>query len=137
MTRFMPLSLAASGLAAVLVFAAPGARAQDEGSSNIMKQLPNATQASVAGASPVNVAGALNYCIETEAVSDEDGTPTLVSLSKKYDAVPADHAGNKDYAIGTAGEFVAGGQTTTITGLPADDQKKLCGTVLSRAKSLL
>lgn len=124
------------GFAFLGTVAAVGLMVSSAQAADFSKTMPDATSvASINAASPANVAGALNYCIETDAVSDEDGTPTLVSLSKKSNAVPADQSGNMDYAYGTAGQFFVGGKATTMASMPHDEQKKLCGAVLSRAKS--
>ncbi|NHN88147.1 alcohol dehydrogenase [Acetobacter conturbans] len=96
-----------------------------------------ASSADVASVSPANVAGLLNYCVETNLVSHDDGDSLQAAVNAKTNAVPNDQNGNMDYAIGTTGEFLISGKRSTITSLDQPAQGKVCSSVLTRAKSLI
>ncbi|GBQ92820.1 hypothetical protein AA23498_1558 [Acetobacter nitrogenifigens DSM 23921 = NBRC 105050] len=149
MTRLSTHVLAALAVAAGLASVSPAARADQPapvskgGETATSDKNPTgtnlavATAAQVAEISPANVAGLLNYCVETEQVSHEDGDAVQTALNAKTNAVPTDHAGNMDYAIGTAGQFLVGGKASTLTGLDQPAQGKLCTVVLARSRSLI
>ncbi|GBQ23715.1 hypothetical protein AA0472_1192 [Acetobacter estunensis NRIC 0472] len=95
-----------------------------------------ASASDVAAVSPANLAGLLNYCIMTDHISHEDGDALQTAVNEKTNAVPTDQRGNMDYAVGSTGQFEINGQRSTITSLESDAQGRVCGAVLTRAKTI-
>ncbi|MFT8718004.1 alcohol dehydrogenase [Acetobacter sp.] len=137
MTRFHLHIVAAAALAAGSASFILPAHAADL--PPVYGQSPTtvATPGDVASVSPANVAGLLNYCVETELVSHDDGDVLQAKVNAKTNAVPMDQNGNMDYAIGSSGQFLISGKRSTITSLDHDSQGKVCSAVLTRAKSLI
>ncbi len=96
-----------------------------------------ASPAEVASISPTNLAGLLNYCVETELVSHDDGDSVQTALNAKTNAVPMDQNGNVDYAIGSAGQLSIAGKATSVPQLDTAAQGKVCSAVLARSKSMI
>ncbi|GBQ30740.1 hypothetical protein AA12717_3563 [Gluconacetobacter sacchari DSM 12717] len=101
----------------------------------IVNDFAPATVSGVGGISLANLAGVLNYCVDVNLVSHQDGDAVQTAINAKTGATPPDQRGNVDYAVGTAGQFIVGGTTSTLTRLEAADQGKICSAVLTRAKS--
>jgi len=91
----------------------------------------------VASADPVEVAGLLNYCTETNYVSYDDGFQVLQSYNKKTNAVPEGQEGNMNYARGTAGQMLVNGKTYSLPMSVVPVREKACKAVLARAKAAL
>ncbi|NHO31299.1 alcohol dehydrogenase [Acetobacter fallax] len=145
MIRFSPRALAAFAITAGITSASLPALAGDmlaqptttpEGRPSAAGILP-ATGAEVASVTPVNLAGLLNYCVETELVSHDDGDSVQTALNAKTNAVPSDQNGNMDYAVGSAGQMIVAGKVTTVTPLDTGAQGKICSAVLARSKSMI
>ncbi|MBB2205503.1 alcohol dehydrogenase [Gluconacetobacter takamatsuzukensis] len=135
MVRFSPRAVAA--FAAVAGFSMMSLAARADEKAPIMSAEAPVVPAAVAAISPVNLAGIVNYCIETSLVSHADGDALQTSLNAKTNAVPPGQAGNVDYAVGSSGEFVVAGAVSTITKLSLPDQGKICTAAVARAKSLI
>lgn len=138
MIRFSPQAIAV--LAAAVGFATqsfPMRAAQAEDRAPIVNDFTPVTVGAVGAITPVNLAGVLNYCIETNLISHHDGDAVQTSLNAKTHATPPDQTGQVDYADGSAGQFVVGNTTSTITKLDATNQAKTCQAVLARAKSAI
>ena len=133
MIRLSSCVLAALALSAGIASSVVSARADDHPLT--VPNLPVASVSDVASISPVNVAGLLNYCIEVELVSHDDGDSVQTALNTKTNAVPSDQTGNMDYAIGSAGQLSVNGKASTITPMDTAGQGKMCSAVLTRAKS--
>lgn len=136
MIRFSPRVFAA--LVAVTGFATqslPAHAEQSEDRAPITNNFAPATASAVGAITPANLAGVLNYCIETNLVSHQDGDALQKAINAKTNATPPDQTGNVDYAAGSTGQFIVSGTTLTLTKLDAADQGKTCSAVLSRAKS--
>ncbi|MBB2166780.1 alcohol dehydrogenase [Gluconacetobacter aggeris] len=111
--------------------------AHAEDRAPIVNDFAPVTAAAVGAITPVNLAGVLNYCIETNLVSHQDGDAVQTSLNAKTHAVPPGQTGHVDYAVGSAGQFIVGNTISTITRLDASGQAKTCSAVLARAKSAI
>ncbi|MCE0742877.1 alcohol dehydrogenase [Acetobacter sicerae] len=137
MTRFYLRVLAATSFVAGAASVALSAHAAELPAVYGKAPTAVASPADVASVSPANVAGLLNYCVETNQVSHDDGDSLQAAINAKTNAVPMDHNGNMDYAIGSSGEFLINGNRSTITSLEPAAQGNVCSSVLARAKSLI
>ena len=89
------------------------------------------------GVSPVNLAGIMNYCVELQYLSYDEGNPALYGLSEKYKATEQT-VGNEDYALGTAGFFNSNGKRYYLVAYTnEDDRRAACHNALKAAQPLL
>ncbi|GBR05960.1 alcohol dehydrogenase [Acetobacter oeni] len=145
MIRVSPRALAAFAITAGIASASLPALADDmlpqpvpspEGRPSAAGITP-ATGAEIASVTPATLAGLLNFCVEANFVSHDDGDSVQTALNAKTNAVPSDQNGSMDYAIGTAGQMVVSGKTSTIAPLDPATQTRICSTVLARSKSMI
>jgi hypothetical protein len=98
---------------------------------------------SVGAASPTNLAGLLQYCVQNNYLgggSAASAGSVKDSLLSKFTGSTAAPASNAGFTSGINGVLDTGnGQSTTLggTGIQAQVTQKVCGEVLSHAKSLL
>lgn len=97
---------------------------------------PSASDTSLAGVSPDNIAGLLNFCTQVEYISYDEGNPPLDGLIAKYHSVNMT-GGSKDYAIGTAGLLNHNGTNFDIKTLPLEQKKAVCASAVKAAQPLL
>lgn len=135
MIRFSPRIIAI--LVATTGLSAFSLTAQAEDRAPFVNEAPPAAAPAVAAIAPADLAGVLNYCIETNFVTHGNGDAVQTALNAKTHAVPPDQHGNVDYATGTTGQFIVGNALSTITKLSAPDQGKICSLVVARAQSLI
>ncbi|GBR11668.1 alcohol dehydrogenase [Gluconobacter frateurii] len=89
------------------------------------------------GVSPANLAGIMNYCVELQYLSYDEGNPALYGLSEKYKATEQT-VGNEDYALGTAGYFNSNGKRYYLVAYTnEDDRRAACHNALKAAQPLL
>lgn len=112
------------GLAGGMASAAPAPA--DSGSAS----------SSLTGATPDNIAGLLNYCVEVEYLSYDEGNPPLDGLIAKYHSVNQT-GGSMDYAIGTAGFINHASDRFDVKSLPVDGRKAVCQSAVKAAQPLL
>ncbi|EHH67869.1 alcohol dehydrogenase [Gluconobacter morbifer] len=126
------------GLALGLGLVSTAAMAQDDAQTvpppPAVKGTPGKDFSSV---SPTNLAGIMNYCIEEEYVSYDEGNPVLYGLAEKYKATEQT-VGNYDYALGTAGYFNSNGkQYYLVAYTNEDDRRAACHAALQAAQPML
>lgn len=98
---------------------------------------------SVSAASPTNVAGLLQYCVQNNYLSGGSANAAAAAkgaLLSKFTGSSADPSSDSNFASGSNGVLQTGnGQSTTLGGggVKAQITQKVCGDVLSHAKSLL
>jgi hypothetical protein len=97
---------------------------------------------SLSSAPPTNIAGLLQYCVKNDALGGNaaEGTSVQQSLLQKATGSSADPTDNSSFTSGASGLVDTGnGKTMNLngSGVPASLTDKLCGEVLSHAKSLL
>jgi hypothetical protein len=98
---------------------------------------------SVSSASPTNIAGILQYCVQNNdlgGASASSASSVQSSLLSKYTGSSTAPTSNSAYTSGSNGELQTGnGQTTSLggSGLKAEATQKVCSMVLSHAKSLI
>ena len=89
------------------------------------------------GVSPTNLAGIMNYCVEQQYVSYDEGNPVLYGLSEKYKATEQT-VGNFDYALGTAGYFDSNGKRFYLVAYTnEDDRRAACHAAVKAAQPML
>lgn len=98
---------------------------------------------SVSSASPTNVAGLLQYCVQNNYLDGSSGnaaSSVKQSLLSKFTGSAADPTANANFTSGSNGVLDTGnGQSTTLggTGIKAQVTQKVCSEVLSHGKSML
>jgi hypothetical protein len=98
---------------------------------------------SLSSASPTNVAGLLQYCVQNNYLgggSADAATSAKDSLLSKFTGSSADPTSNAGFTSGSNGVLDTGnGHSTTLggSGIKAQLTQKICDQVLSHAKSLL
>ncbi len=98
---------------------------------------------SVGAASPNNLAGLLQYCVQNNylgGASANTASSVQSSLLSKIDGSSTPPADNSGFSSGAAGVLDTGnGQSTTLggTGIKAQVTQKVCGMVLQHAQSQL
>jgi hypothetical protein len=98
---------------------------------------------SVSSASPTNLAGLLQYCVQNNYLSGgsaDAASSAKESLLSKFTGSSSDPTSNTDFTSGNSGVLDTGnGQSTTLggTGVKGQITQKVCSEVLSHAKSML
>lgn len=100
---------------------------------------------SVGAASPTNLAGLLQYCVQNNylgGATDSGSAPASVqqSLLSKFTGSATPPANDSGYSAGASGDLSTGnGQNVALggTGLKAQITQRVCAQVLSHAKSML
>jgi hypothetical protein len=98
---------------------------------------------SVSSASPTNLAGLLQYCVQNNYLgggSASAASSAKESLLSKFTGSSSDPASNAGFTSGSNGVLDTGnGQSTTLggTGVKAQITQKACSEILSHAKSML
>jgi len=98
---------------------------------------------SVGSASPTNLAGVLQYCVQNNylgGASASSATSAKASLLSKFTGSSTAPSSDSGYSAGSNGLLDTGnGQTTSLggSGLKAQMTQKVCGMVLSHAQSML
>ncbi len=95
---------------------------------------------SVGAASPNNLAGLLQFCVQNNYLGGTDASSVQSSLLSKFDGSPQPPAQNSGFASGASGILNTGnGQSTTLggSGIKAQITKKVCDMVLQHAQSQL
>ncbi len=95
---------------------------------------------SVGAASPNNLAGLLQFCVQNNYLGGTDASSVKSSLLSKFDGSSQPPAQNSGFASGASGILDTGnGQSTTLggTGIKAQVTKKVCDMVLQHAQSQL
>ncbi len=118
--------------------------------SNMMQNMPgmsnmtgSAALPSVTSASPTNLAGILQYCVQNNdlgATSASSASSVKDSLLNKFTGSSSTPTSDPAYTSGSDGELQTGnGQTTSLggAGLKAEATQQVCSMVLSHAKSLI
>jgi len=88
------------------------------------------------GISPDNLAGLLNYCVELQYLSYDEGNPPLDGLIAKYKSVNMT-GGSMDYATGTAGYMTRNGTRYDMAALQIDQRKTTCQNAVKAAQPML
>ncbi|GAB6967238.1 hypothetical protein JCM25156A_12750 [Komagataeibacter kakiaceti JCM 25156] len=93
----------------------------------------------VASATPADLGGVMNYCIQSNYLDSKEAWPVLAALNKKTNDVPSDSKGNMSYADGSTGLLKVGGGQPPISleDASADIRTQACAKVEARAKSML
>lgn len=108
--------------------------------------LTGMAQPSVGAASPTNLAGLLQYCVQNNylggATTGSASAPSTVqqSLLSKFTGSSTPPANDSSYTAGANGDLSTGnGQNVALggTGLKAQLTQRVCAQVLSHAKSML
>ncbi len=108
-----------------------------------MSSMGSMSLPSVSAASPTNVAGLLQYCVQNNYLSGGSADAAAAAkgaLLSKFTGSSANPASDSNFASGSNGVLQTGnGQSTTLggSGIKAQITQKVCGEVLSHAKSLL
>jgi hypothetical protein len=132
---------------AVAQYAAP-AHAQ---LSNMMQNMPGMSSMtggssalpSVSSASPTNLAGILQYCVQNNDLGGASATSAASvkdSLLSKFTGSSSTPSSDPAYTSGSDGQLQTGsGQTSSLggSGLKGEATKQVCSMVLSHAKSLI
>ncbi len=145
LTRLLPATLAVSAL-----FVAPPARAQ------LLNQLQSAAPSvsvpsaggalgalggggvpSVGSASPGNLAGVLQYCIQNNDVSGGSASSVQSQLMSKLGGQASSDPGYGAGQGGTLQTGPGGGYSLGGTGIKQEVTRKVCNMVLQRAQSML
>ena len=98
---------------------------------------------SVSSASPTNLAGLLQYCVQNNYLSGgsaDAASSAKESLLSKFTGSSSDPTSNTGFTSGNNGVLDTGnGQSTTLggSGIKAQITQKVCSEVLSHAKSML
>jgi hypothetical protein len=95
---------------------------------------------SVGSASPNNLAGLLQFCVQNNYLGGTDASSVQSSLLSKYDGSAQPPEQNSSFASGASGILNTGnGQSTTLggSGIKAQITKKVCDMVLKHAQSQL
>lgn len=98
---------------------------------------------SVSSASPTNLAGLLQYCVQNNYLSGgsaDAASSAKESLLSKFTGSSSDPTSNTGFTSGSTGVLDTGnGQSTTLggSGIKAQVTQKVCSEVLSHAKSML
>jgi hypothetical protein len=98
---------------------------------------------SVTSASPTNLAGLLQYCVQNNYLgggSADAASSAKESLLSKFTGSSSDPTSNTGFTSGSNGVLDTGnGQSTTLggSGIKAQVTQKVCSQVLSHAKSIL
>jgi hypothetical protein len=95
---------------------------------------------SVGSASPNNLAGLLQFCVQNNYLGGTDASSVKSSLLSKFDGSSQPPEQNSGFSSGASGILDTGnGQTTTLggTGIKAQVTKKVCDLVLKHAQSQL
>lgn len=128
MTGTVATAKACAPLILLLAGISAGARADE--------RPPAPTTLSLNGISPDNLAGLINFCLETRALPPPMGNPVLDALIAKYHSVMMT-GGNLDYAVGTAGMIIVGSQRFDVRRLPQESQRALCESTPHAAQPFL
>ncbi len=145
LTRLLPATLAVAAL-----FVAPPARAQ------LLNQLQSAAPSvsvpsaggalgalggggvpSVGSASPGNLAGVLQYCIQNNDVSGGSASSVQSQLMSKLGGQASSDPGYGAGQGGTLQTGPGGGYSLGGTGIKQEVTRKVCNMVLQRAQSML
>ena len=145
LTRLLPATLAVAAL-----FVAPPARAQ------LLNQLQSAAPSvsvpsaggalgalggggvpSVGSASPGNLAGVLQYCIQNNDVSGGSASSVQSQLMSKLGGQASSDPGYGAGQGGTLQTGPGGGYSLGGTGIKQEVTRKVCNLVLQRAQSML
>lgn len=139
--RRIGLGLAAAAVSLWAAVPAGPARAQ------LLNQLEGAIGGGAGGAlpavnqaSPLNIAGVLQYCIQNSLLGGGGGAASSVQQSLLGHAGGAGATSNPQYTQGASGILQTGqGQGFNLGGggIVADLKQKVCNMVLQQAKSLL
>lgn len=113
------------------------------GSGMSMPGMGSMSLPSVSSASPTNLAGLLQYCVQNNYLSGgsaDAASSAKESLLSKFTGSSSDPTSNTGFTSGNNGVLDTGnGQSTTLggTGIKAQITQKVCSEVLSHAKSML
>jgi hypothetical protein len=111
--------------------------------SSALSGLSGMGMPSLGSASPTNIAGLLQYCVQNNDLSGSDAsaaTSTQQSLLSKVTGSSSDPTSDSSFTSGASGMLDTGdGKTTSLggSGVQAEVTQKVCSQVLSHAKSLL
>jgi hypothetical protein len=138
------------GLIAAALLAAAPAHAQmsnmmqgmmgSGGGSGAMGSLGGMSMPSVGAASPNNLAGLLQFCVQNNYLGGTDASSVKSSLLSKFDGSSQPPEQNSGFSSGASGILDTGnGQTATLggSGIKAQVTKKVCDMVLKHAQSHL
>lgn len=113
------------------------------GSGMSMPGMGGMSLPSVSSASPSNLAGLLQYCVQNNYLSGgsaDAASSAKESLLSKFTGSSSDPTSNTGFTSGNNGVLDTGnGQSTTLggSGIKAQITQKVCSEVLSHAKSML
>jgi hypothetical protein len=113
------------------------------GSGMSMPGMGGMSLPSVSSASPTNLAGLLQYCVQNNYLSGgsaDAASSAKESLLSKFTGSSSDPTSNTGFTSGNNGVLDTGnGQSTTLggSGIKAQITQKVCSEVLSHAKSML
>ena len=113
------------------------------GSGMSMPGMGSMSLPSVSSASPTNLAGLLQYCVQNNYLSGgsaDAASSAKESLLSKFTGSSSDPTSNTGFTSGNNGVLDTGnGQSTTLggSGIKAQITQKVCSEVLSHAKSML
>ena len=119
-----------------------GAMGSGSSSSSGLGSLGNMSVPSVGAASPNNLAGLLQYCVQNNYLGGNNaGAASSVksSLLSKIDGSSTDPTSNPGFTQGSNGVLNTGSNQMILggSGLKAQLTQKVCDQVLSHAKSML
>lgn len=118
---------------------------QNMGGSSVpgMGSIGGSALPSVGSASPTNLAGILQYCVQNNYLgggSASSAASVKNSLLSKFTGSSTAPGSDSGYSAGSSGELDTGnGQTFSLggSGLKAQMTQKICGMALDHAKSML
>ena len=122
---------------------AMGSGSSGSSGSSGMGSLGNMSVPSVGSASPDNLAGLLQYCVQNNDLGGASATSAASvkdSLLSKFTGSSSTPSSDPAYTSGSDGQLQTGsGQTSSLggSGLKGEATKQVCSMVLSHAKSLI